>query len=225
MSSAPQQRRKIPWIKLAIGLVVLVIGAAVLLRGANVPALVERGMAAIRQSGPVPFFTVMALLPAVGIPLVFFTIPAGEAFAPVLTMPGVIAVVLAVLAVNLMLTYWLARHAFRPALTRLVRRYGYEIPKVTKENALTIALLVRLTPGPPYALQCYLLGLAEVPFWMYMIVSWVCTLPWAIGAVVMGRGILTGNFKVAVVGIGVIVAAIAAVHLVRRKLAKRERGH
>jgi uncharacterized membrane protein YdjX (TVP38/TMEM64 family) len=71
-------------------------------------------------------------------------------------------------------------------------------------------------------LQGYILGLAEVPFRLYMIVSWLCVLPWAVGAVVLGRGLFDGNFKVVAMGLGVIIAAVAAVHLVRRMLAKRE---
>lgn len=223
MTAPAQARKKIPVVKLAVGVVVLAVLGLLVVRGLNLPALVERGLGLVRSGGPGLYFLTMAVLPALGFPLLIFTIPAGEAFAAQLTLPGVIALVLLTVAVNLTLTYWLARYAFRPLLTRLTKRYGYEIPKVTRENALTITLLVRLTPGPPYALQGYLLGLAEVPFVMYMTVSWLCTLPWAVGAVVLGQGILNGNFKVAVVGIGVIVAAVAAVHLVRRRLAKRER--
>jgi uncharacterized membrane protein YdjX (TVP38/TMEM64 family) len=120
------------------------------------------------------------------------------------------------------LTYWLARQAVRPLLARLLKRFGYTVPRVTADNALSIALLVRLTPGPPFFLQSYILGLADVPFRLYMVVSWLCVLPWAAGAVVLGRGMLHGNFKMAAMGFGVIIAAVAAVHLIRRKVAKRE---
>ncbi len=151
-----------------------------------------------------------------------FTIPAGEAFAGQMTLGGVLAATLAAITVNLALTYWLARRAVRPLLARLLKRFGYTVPRVTADNALSIALLVRLTPGPPFFLQGYILGLADVPFRLYMLVSWLCVLPWAAGAVVLGRGMLEGNFKMAAMGFGVIIAAAAAVHLIRRKVAKRE---
>jgi hypothetical protein len=118
---------------------------------------------------------------------------------------------LAMIALNLALTYWLARYALRPLLTNLVTRYGYKIPSITSKNALSATLVVRLTPGPPFFLQGYLLGLAEVPFKLYMIVSWLCVMPWAVGALVMGKGILNGNFKVAATGVGVIVVAGALI--------------
>ncbi|MDB6092582.1 MAG: hypothetical protein JWM32_144 [Verrucomicrobia bacterium] len=222
MSSDAPAAKKLPLFKLALVAGVIVVGAVLVLRGLDLRAWVDRGMLAVREAGPWIFFAAMTLLPSAGFPLMFFTIPAGEAFAGQMTLPGVIAAVLVSLALNLALTYWMARYAFRPLLMRVAKRYGYEVPKVTKANALTVTLLVRLTPGPPYSLQGYLLGLAEVPFGTFMMVSWLCTLPWAVGAVVMGQGILNGNFKIAVIGTGVIVAAIAVVHFVRKKLGKRE---
>jgi uncharacterized membrane protein YdjX (TVP38/TMEM64 family) len=202
---------------------VVVVGAGVLvLRGVNFRELIDQMIVLIRDAGPWVFFGAMALLPLIGAPLMAFTMMAGTAFASQMTMGGVLAATLAAIAVNLALTYWLARRAVRPLMERLLKRFGYTAPRVTAENALSISLLVRLTPGPPFFLQSYILGLAEVPFRLYMLVSWLCVLPWAVGAVVLGRGLFDGNFKVAAMGLGVIIAAVAAVHLLRRKVAKRE---
>jgi uncharacterized membrane protein YdjX (TVP38/TMEM64 family) len=217
----PAAKRKLLIRGGALGLVVLVAGVLVL-RGIEVRPLIDQGMAMIRGAGPWVFFSALAVLPVFGAPLLAFTIPAGEAFAGQMTLAGVLAATLAAIAVNLVLTYWLARRAVRPMLERLLRRFGYTVPRVTAENALSITLLVRLTPGPPFFLQGYILGLADVPFRLFMLVSWLGVLPWAVGAVVLGRGVLNGNFKMAAMGLGVIVAAVAAVQLIRRKLAKRE---
>lgn len=215
------KKKKLPWLKLAVLAVVVLGGAALLLRGADPKALVNQGMSLIRAAGPVAFFAAMAVLPAVGAPLMAFTLSAGEAFGGQLSMAGVIALSLTMIALNLALTYWLARYALRPMLTNLVTRYGYKIPSITAKNALSVALVVRLTPGPPFFLQGYILGLAEVPFRLYMLVSWLCVMPWAVGAIVMGQGILNGNFKVAATGLGLIAVAVVVVQLVRKKYAKR----
>ena len=220
-SESLPKKKQLPWLKLAVLAVVLLAGAAVLLRGASPKELVDRGMGLIRSAGPWVFFAAMAVLPAAGAPLMAFTLSAGEAFGPQLTLPGVIALALAMIAVNLALTYWLARYALRPLLTGWVTSYGYKIPSITEKNALSVSLVVRLTPGPPFFLQGYLLGLAEVPFRLYLIVSWLCVLPWAVGAIIMGRGILNGNFKVAATGLGVLVVAVVLVQLLRKKYAKR----
>jgi uncharacterized membrane protein YdjX (TVP38/TMEM64 family) len=222
MSSEPRAAKKIPWVKLAIATVVLAVGAVLLLCGLDVPALIERTMDLIRRVGPVGFFLAMTILPTAAVPLSLFTIPAGEAFAPQMGLGVVIAISLVVLAVNMALTYWVARYALRPALTKLLQRYGYTVPRVTPENALAITLVMRVTPGTPYVIQGYVLGIAEVPFVLYMIVSWLCQAPWVVGFVVLGQGLLKGNFAVAAKGLGVIVAVVIAVQWLRRKYAKRE---
>jgi len=220
----PVEKRKLPVVKLAVAAVVLLAVAALVLRGVDVGAVKERAFAFVRELGPVVFFAAMAILPAFGVPMSLFTIPAGEAFGPRLGLGVVIAIALVVLAVNLALTYWVARYALRPLLTGLMKRYGYSVPRVTPDNALTVALVVRLTPGPPYALQGYLLGLAEMPFGLYMIVSWLGQAPYAVGLIVLGEGLMNGNFMLVAKGLAVLIVVIAVVQLVRRKISKREGG-
>jgi uncharacterized membrane protein YdjX (TVP38/TMEM64 family) len=220
-SEQTRAKKKLPLVKLGILAVAAAAGAFALLRGMDYKALEEQGLRVIRGAGPVAFFSGIAVLPAIGAPLSAFTITAGEIFAPLMTLGGVIAAALFAIAVNLALTYWLARYALRPLLSRLAERYGYKIPKVTRANALSIALAVRLTPGPPFFMQGYILGLAEVPFRLYMIVSWLCILPWAIGLIVLGKGALNGNFKTAIYGVGVIVVATVVVQMIRKRYVPR----
>jgi uncharacterized membrane protein YdjX (TVP38/TMEM64 family) len=222
MSSEVPVAKKIPIVKLAVAAVVLAMVAVLVLRDVDLPALVQRGMEMIRRVGAVGFFSAMALLPTVAVPLSIFTIVAGEAFGPQLGLGVVIAIALAVLAFNLALTYWVARYALRPVLTRLLVRYGYTVPRVTPDNALAVTLVMRLTPGPPYAVQGYVLGIAEVPFGLYMVVSWLCQAPWAVGFIVLGQGLLKGNFMVAAKGLGVLIVLVIAVQWTRKKFTKRE---
>ena len=161
------------------------------------------GDGVIRDAGPWVYFAATAFLPAVGAPLSAFTIVAGRGLRRADDHgAGVIAAALAAIAANLALTYWLARYALRPMLSRFTERYGYRIPRVTRDNALNVALVIRLTPGPPFFMQSYMLGLAEVPFRLYMIVSWLCILPWAVAFVVLGKGVFNGNFKLVMTGVG-----------------------
>ncbi len=222
-SEAPPAARKIPLVKLGIFAVLAAAVAYFALRGLDYRSLGEKGLAFIRGMGPWTFFTATALLPAFGAPLSVFTITAGELFAPQMTMAGVIVAALAAISVNLAFTYWLAHNAVKPILSRIIRRYGYSIPTVTRENALSVALAIRLTPGPPFAMQSYMLGLSGVPFRTYMAVSFICILPWAVGAIVLGTGIFSGNFKLVFKGVGVIVAATVIVHLIRKRYVNRPR--
>ncbi len=208
-----------PLAALAVFSIVL---AVLVLRGVDVRGLLDRGILVIRDFGAPVFFLAMAILPAFGVPMLAFTMTAGEAFEPQLGLPGVIAIALIAIAVNLALGYWVARYALRPVLAGLIKRYGYSVPRVTNENALTVTLLVRLTPGPPYALQACILGLAEVPFRLYLIVSWLAMVPWTLGGVILGKGLLSGKFGMAASGIGVLIVAVILVQIIRRKYFRRK---
>jgi uncharacterized membrane protein YdjX (TVP38/TMEM64 family) len=222
MSPVPAAaHRNVPFTKLVIvclGLIVLLVLA---LRGVDVRGIADRVITGIREAGPVPFFGAMMVLPAFGVPMLAFTIPAGEAFSTRLGMPGVVLVALVAIAVNLAFVYWVARYALRPLVVGLLRRAGYSVPQITAENALNVLLIVRLTPGPPYFLQACLLGVAQAPFRLYMIVSWLALLPWAVGGIILGKGLFAGNFAVVLLGLSVLIAAGAAVNWVRRKYAGR----
>jgi uncharacterized membrane protein YdjX (TVP38/TMEM64 family) len=220
-SDEPRAKRKLPIVPLAIVAVAGAAGAFLILRGVDYKAAGEQGIRIIRSVGPWVFFAACAILPAFAAPLSIFTITAGEVFAPLMTLGGVIAATMLAIAVNLALTYWLARYALRPILSRIAERYDYRIPRVTRDNALSVAITVRLTPGPPFFMQSYILGLAEVPFRIYMVVSWICILPWAVGAIVLGKGILNGNFRLALYGMGLIVVAVVLVKAIRKRYAPR----
>ena len=217
----PLKKRKLPVFRLALLVVVLAVGAVLVLRGFDVRGAAKQGMAAIRAAGPWAFFGAIVVLPAVGAPLSAFTFSAGEIFAPSMTMTGVVAATLASIAANLALTYWLGRYALRPLLSRIAAYYGYRIPRVTKDNALSIILVLRLTPGLPFFMQSYILGLAEAPFRLYMIASWLCMVPMVVGAVILGEGLFGGHMKTTVIGVAVIVVAVIIVHWLRKRYASR----
>src|SRR5579859_4089701 len=115
----PLKKRKVPVFKLALLALVLAVGALLVLRGVDVRALARQGMTTIRAAGAWAFFGGIVVLPAIGAPLLPFTLSAGEAFAPTMTMVGVVVAVLAAIAGNLALSYWLARYALRPLLARI----------------------------------------------------------------------------------------------------------
>jgi uncharacterized membrane protein YdjX (TVP38/TMEM64 family) len=199
---------------LGLMMVVVAVVVVLLLRDTAPREALDRLLTGVRAAGPAAYFTAMALLPA---PLTWFTVPAGELFAAQLTLPGVVVAALVAVAVQLTLSYAVARYGLRPLVARLIRRRGYTVPRVTPGNALSVALLVRLTPGPPMILGSCILAVAEMPFRLYLLVSWLVALPWVIGGVVLGRGILAGDVKLIALGAGVIGAVVVAVHLWRKK--------
>ncbi|MDD2762954.1 MAG: hypothetical protein PHE83_03145 [Opitutaceae bacterium] len=207
-------------IKVGVLGVIAVAAAVLVLRGMDVKALVVQGMAIIGSAGPWVFFTAMAVLPAVGFPLLAFALPAGPAFSGQLGLGGVLAAYGTAIAINLALTYWLAAHALRPWVERLVARAGYKIPQLAKDEQIEVTLLLRITPGPPFFLQSYLLGLGGVPFFTYLWVSWSVAMAYGVGFVVFGDAIMHGRARLAILGMSLLVTAVIIVHLVRKHYGK-----
>jgi len=187
----------------------------------NIRFAIDDGIDVLRAGGPLVFFGAMALLPAMGFPISVFNLTAASAFGAQLGMAGVIAAAGAAIALNLALTYWLARYALRPWLERAVGRTKYRIPVLSETAGWQITLLVRITPGPPFFLQSFLLGLASVPFFTYMWISWLISTIYSAAFIVFGDAILHGEGKLALIGLGALAALSLILHLVRRRYGKK----
>jgi uncharacterized membrane protein YdjX (TVP38/TMEM64 family) len=209
--------------------VVALVALGLLLRVMSVQELlalghrsVDRVQAWSRTVGPFPFFAAMALLPAAGFPIMVFSLSAGVLFAPQIGLGWVIVCVVLSLGVNIALTYWLARYALRPLLEGLVRRLGYALPKVAKEDYLSLTLICRITPGPPFFVQNYLLGLAGIPFWTYLWVSWLISAMYSVAMVVFGDSLMQGSGKVIFLAVSIFVALTVGIKWVRRRYAQKK---
>lgn len=210
-------------VKLAVLGVLVVIAGVLVLHGVNLRVWVLRGMAIIRQAGPWAFFSAMAILPAFGAPLMAFALTAGPAFSGRLGIPGVLVAYAIAIGVNIALTYWLARFAVRPWVERLVERMGYQIPQFDEEEQFEVTLLLRVTPGPPFFVQSYLLGLGNVAFFTYLWISWAIAMIYAVGFVVFGDAIIHGKGGMAVSGVSLVIAVLLVTHLVRKHLGRRRK--
>ncbi len=216
----PRDRRKF-LLKGSLGLAVLLVGGILVLRGFDIKSMIINIMETIRLLGPLAFFTAMALLPAAGFPLMAFALTAGPAFGAQLGLGGILLGSALAITVNVVLTYWLARRALRPLLAWALARLGYQIPVVPAADQFEVTLLVRITPGPPFFVQSYLLGLAEIPFRTYLLPSLLFPMINLSGVVIFGDALMHGKGKVAVLGISLVVAGLLGVHLLRRHLRQR----
>lgn len=223
MDESPATNRKGLLIKLLIvalgGVVILLV---LLSRGLDLRAVASHVMDAIRVAGPWGFFAGMAVLPAVGFPMLPFVLAAGPAFGQQLGLGGLLACAAAAIFFNITLTYWLARAGFRPALEYLVKRLNYKIPEVRKSDQLEVTILVRVTPGPPFFVQSYLLGLAGIPYRIYVLPSFLAPMINTAGFVIFGDAIMKGKGQVALFGISLVIAAALGIHMVRRHLARKK---
>ncbi len=163
--------------------------------------------------GPWAYFGLMAVLPLFWFPLSPFLL-----FAPAFGLKIAILGSLCALTANMIVSWLVSGKWFRPVFVRLVARFGYSIPEFSERRMLGIALMLRLTPGVPFALQNYLLGLAQMPFGRYLLAS--LPIIWTVSAsfIVLGESLMTGNLKLAVAGVGLAIAIAILLRFLRGRL-------
>jgi uncharacterized membrane protein YdjX (TVP38/TMEM64 family) len=213
--SAPRPNRAL-LVKLTVATVLAVVVAVLVARGLNLKAFVQQGLDLIRGAGPVAFFVAMAFLPALGVPMLAFALSAGPVFSERLGLGWVIVLANLMETLNLMMTYLLARRGLRPLFEKLVARLGYKLPQVEAGDVTDLIVILRVTPGVPFFAQNYLLGLAEVPFGKYVVLS--CLIAWPLNTALMlfGDALLSGQGRMALIGLCTVLALTAGAHLVRK---------
>ena len=169
----------------------------------------------MQEAAPLPFFSAMTLLPAIGIPLTPFFVVAGATFG---VQVGLIGSFIA-LGANLAFCYWIARSGLRPRLEALLRRSRYELPDFREKDkgALRFTLLVKVTPGVPAFIKHYVLGFAGVPFGVYFAVSMIITGVYGASFVVLGESLFDHDVDTAVIAAVVVVVIALALWWWRRR--------
>lgn len=170
---------------------------------------------------PVLFFSALAVLPAVGAPMSPFYVAAGATYPLPLAIGGTVCA----MSLNIALSYLLTRGVLHPVVERLARRFGYVIPQIPEKHHWMATLLLRITPGPPFCVQHYLLALGRVPFGIYLAVSIpVCGLM-ASAFVAASAGakssLATGSLKQVAVGVIVLVVIVVGIRSLRGYLQRR----
>jgi uncharacterized membrane protein YdjX (TVP38/TMEM64 family) len=186
-------------------------------------AVVGWVMERLREAGPGTFFCAMALLPLFGFPLMPFTLAAGPVFGERLGVPLVIGCAVAAVAANVAIAYVIATRALRPVLGRLLAKFGWKMPEGPVRSSLELTLLLRVVPGTPFFAQSYLLGLARVPFGLYLGVSVGVPASFIAATILAGDAFGRGDHS-GLVTAGVICGvAGAGLHFFRRRLKRKFR--
>jgi len=223
------EKKKLPLVQLTVvGAVVAVIGMGVIYALGwktvleAVLQLKTTVLARVAAAGPVVFFGAMAVLPAVGVPNSPFALAAGPVFGERLGLPLVTLLGLAAITVNLSLTYWLARRWLRPVCARLLARFGYRLPEVDTGDVTDLIVLIRVTPVLPFFVQNYLLGLADVPFVRYLIVSIAIQGSLNVAFIWFGDALNHGRGGRAITSVLLIAMLVVGTHLLRKHYGKKK---
>jgi uncharacterized membrane protein YdjX (TVP38/TMEM64 family) len=221
-SQAFSRNKKTRLLKVAILVIFVLAGLVLVIRGVNLIEVGNRCIAAVRDSGPGLFFTAMAILPALGVPSLAFTLSAGPMFGQRLGIGIVVLLSLAAITVNFIMSYFFARYTMRPVMERLMNWLGYNLPKIPEGDITDVIIIIRVTPGIPFFAQNYLLGLAGVPFRKYLAVT--CIFTWILSGafVLFGDALVRGQGKIALITGCLVIAAMATTHLIRKHYSKKK---
>lgn len=177
--------------------------------------LMERGRAFL-ENNPWALVAVLATLPGLGFPISPVLVLFGLVLAPRYGMPATLATAIVTQGACTIWTYALAAGPLRDLLTGYVLRHR-ELPDLTDRNAIRLGLILRLTPGIPYALQNIVLGILGMRFRHYLVVSIPTTSMWAVGFVATGGAIFKGQIGWAITGFVILIVLVLATRMWSRK--------
>lgn len=214
-----------PWLAAAFALFALAAGGVLCVCGAEISELLRAAGAffseklAVLEGVPLICYSlVIFALPIFFLPVtpVFFIAAARVGEFPIWEI--VFFCCLGV-TLNIAFSYYISRK-FGAFLRRKLDARGVNVPRLPEKHQYVFVFLMRLIPGNPLAVQNYVLGLAEVPFFKYAVVSLPIQYLQIFGYVYLGDGFLTG-------GLGKIVAVVAcfAVLAVFARILDKKYGH
>lgn len=170
------------------------------------------------EERPAMIFIAIVILPSLPFPVSVLLLAAGavygERYGPILAS----LIALTAIVINFSWTYWIARFPARRLIERMVRKFDVTIPELPKHHVLQFTIVFRITPGIPFFLQNYILGLAAVPFRIYFIVSLLAQTAWTFGFVISGGAIFKGDVGLAVAGVCLLIVATLITQTVRKRL-------
>jgi len=168
------------------------------------------------ESRPWALLLALLVLPGIGFPVSPLLILVGLVLGPRYGMPAACALGVLALGLCTSWTYWAAAGPFRGILERHVLK-DRRLPSLATGNAMRIGLILRITPGIPYALQNVALGLIGLPFKTYLLVSIPIQSIYAIGFIITGGAIFEGRAGLAITGGVLLVAIILITRLIRSR--------
>lgn len=171
---------------------------------------------AFLEAHPWALIAVLATLPGLGFPISPVLVLFGLVLAPHYGMPATLALAFAAQAVCTTWTYALAAGPLRAWLSAQVLRHR-ELPILTEGNAIRLGLILRLTPGIPYAIQNIALGALGMRLRTYLLVSIPTTSLWTAGFVITGGAIFKGNIGWAISGLAILIVLVLATRMWSRK--------
>ena len=170
--------------------------------------------------GPAIYIGVASIAAAVFVPA-----------TPILLVASVFGAVMGTVYASIALTagaalsFLLSRYAFRPTMEHLIGHTAAfrKIDAGVKKDGWRMIMLTRLVGVPPYTIQNFGYGLTAVPFWIYVLTTWLAMLPvvaawvFAAGALISGKGSIGKTMLYLAIGGVLLVALSFAPRLLKKR--------
>ena len=171
---------------------------------------------AFLEAHPWALVLALATLPGIGFPISPFFILVGAVLGPKYGLPTACLIAIAAQSTCTIWTYLLAAGPLRGVLTKFVLQKR-PLPTLTDSNAIRLALIMRITPGIPYAFQNIVLGIIGLKLKPYLLTSIPITAIWTVGFVTTGGAIFKGSAGIALSGVLLLVILILASRMLRNR--------
>lgn len=215
-------RKPPPWIKpvLLLSVVAAVMVAAYLLDVGQYIRSLQDWIKGYGAWGPVIFAAIYAVATVLALPGTALTVVAGGIFGSVV---GVIAVSVGS-TLGAGLAFLVARYLARGSVVKWLE--GNEkfqrLDRLTERQGAVMVAITRLLPLFPFNLLNFGFGLTRVPFWTYLLFSWLCMLPGTILYVVGFDALFTALAEGKVPWL--LISVVAVMALILALLIKQARG-
>lgn len=178
-------------------------------------SLAQAGMGFL-ENNPWALVLLLSTVPGIGFPISPVLFLFGIVLVPRIGLPATLALGIGAQALCTTWTYALAAGPLRLWLLRILYK-NRPLPDLGAGRGLRLGLILRLTPGIPYALQNVVLGLVGMRARTYFIISLPTTALWTVGFITTGGALFEGHTGMALSGIAIIIVLVGATRIIRLK--------
>ena len=154
---------------------------------------------------PVLAFLAVMIAGGLPIPLSPVLILAAVLFTNRYGLPAALLFCYSAMVLNMIWTYFLSAYPMRHLFERIIQLFAKKLPEIPEHHKAKVALIIRITPGIPFFLQNYFLGVSRVPFGKYLIISLSIQAFYTTAFVVGGGAIFEGKAGLAIAAVSLFV--------------------
>lgn len=170
----------------------------------------------LADTHPIFLISTCTLLIMFGLPVTFFYVLTTAVYG----VENSLLINTLVLALQLSVTYGIAKYLLKKPLTRFLEKKGYPLKTIPPHKQTQVVLLFRAFPMVAIALQNIILALGGVPFRKYFWLSWPLQCIWMVAIVLSSGSIFEGNFGFAVGGFVLVISLLLITKVLKKKFTK-----